>query len=399
MIGYLDLPAGLSGDMLLGCLVDAGWPIERLRDRIAALGLPREAYELRAEDVTRAGLRALHVSVTTTEGHAHRHLRDILAIIDAADLPERARCLAAEVFGHLAEAEASVHGTTPDRVHFHEVGALDAIIDIVGAACGVVDLQIETLFASPVPTGSGWVRCAHGHIPVPAPATLALLRAAAAPICPSPGSGEMVTPTGAALLRTFCRFEQPPMQLQSVGIGAGCRDDQWPNVARLWLGTAGAAGPMVEIETNIDDMNPQLFDAVRERLVAEGAVDVWMTPVQMKKARPGVILSALAPASLESDLADVMLRETTTLGVRVKSVRRHEARRALRQVATPHGEVTVKLRWRGDELIGASPEYDTCAEAAARAGVPVRVVYEEAVAAAQNLLPTPADGSRAGGSE
>ena len=386
MIAYLDLPAGLSGDMLLGCLVDAGWPLDRLRACLAALRLPTDAYAVAAEPVQRSGLRALQVVVQTEEGPTHRHLTDVLGIIEAASLSDRAAALASDVFRHLAEAEAEVHGTTPAQVHFHEVGAVDAIIDIVGVACGLVELQIDTLYASAVPTGHGWVQCAHGRMPVPAPATLALLRAAGAPLHAGPGPGELVTPTAAAILRTLARFEQPPMRLEAVGIGAGTRDPEWPNLARLWLGTEGAAGSMVEVETNIDDMNPQLYAAVSASLFAAGAVDVWMTPVQMKKSRPGVVLSALAPAAQESALAKVLFEETTTAGVRVRPVRRHEAKRAHRQVSTSFGDVSVKVRWFEDRAIGASPEFDDCASAAARASVPVRVVYEEAVAAARTLL-------------
>ena len=381
MIGYLDLPSGLSGDMFLGCLVDAGWPVQRLLDCITTLGLSKDDYTIEAREVHRCSLRALHVGVKTVETPVHRHLHDIEAIIAAAALPPQATTIARDVFRHLAEAEASVHGTSPDKVHFHEVGALDAIIDVVGAACGITELGISQLYASAVPSGSGWVECDHGRMPVPAPATLALLRDAAAPVVASPGSGELVTPTGAALLRTLARFEQPPMHLQGVGVGAGSRDCDWPNIARLWIGHQQTDGPMVQVETNIDDMNPQLFAAVSERLFAEGAVDVWMTPVQMKKSRPGVVLSVLAPSALESTMAAVMLRETTTLGVRARPVHRYEARRAVRDVATPYGPVAVKMRWDGDAWMGASPEYDSCAAVAAGAGVPVRRVYEAAVAA------------------
>jgi len=295
MIGYLDMPSGISGDMFLGCLVDAGWPLDRLVACIGALDLPADAYSIQAREVKRCSLRALQVEVTAVASQVHRHLHDVLAIIDGAALPDGAGEVAARVFHHLAEAEASVHGTAPEKVHFHEVGALDAIIDVVGVACGLAELQIDQLFASPVPTGSGWVQCEHGTIPVPAPATLTLLRNAAAPIVAGPGPGELVTPTGAALLRTLAHFDQPSMRLESVGVGAGSRACDWPNLARLWLGPEASDGPMVQIETNIDDMNPQLFAAVSDRLFAEGAVDVWMTPVQMKKSRPGTVLSARRP--------------------------------------------------------------------------------------------------------
>lgn len=382
MIAYLDLPAGLSGDMFLGCLVDAGWPIEALRATVDALQLPAGAVQVRAERVQRGALSATLVHVDTTETDQHRHLSDIRALIQSASLPSWVQTNAIATFTRLAVAEGAVHGEPAEHVHFHEVGALDAIVDIVGAATGLHALNIQQLYASGVPLGSGWVQSAHGQIPVPAPATLALLAAAQAPTRPSPGPGELTTPTGAALLAQYARFEQPELRLLRVGMGAGQRDPAWPNVARLWLGETLAAGSMVEISTNIDDMNPELYGAISQRLFAAGARDVWLTPVQMKKGRPGIVLSAIAPASLETALADLLLRETTTLGVRVHAVRRHEALREQRTLDTRYGPVRIKLKLLDGEIWGAMPEYDDCLAAAEAAGVPVRLVYEAALAAA-----------------
>lgn len=379
MIAYLDLPAGLSGDMFLGCLVDAGWPLDALRASIAALNLPPDSWQLRAEQVLRGPLRATLVHVDTQETSQHRHLSDIRALIQRASLPAAVQADAIGAFTRLAHAEAQVHGEPVEQVHFHEVGALDAIIDIVGAAAGVHGLGIERLYASGAPLGSGWTDSAHGRIPLPAPATLALLVAAQAPTRPSPGPGELITPTGAALLAHYARFEQPELRLTASGVGAGQRDPAWPNVARLWLGEPLAAGALVEISTNIDDMNPELYGAVSQRLFAAGARDVWLTPVQMKKGRPGVVLSALAPAALESTLCDLLLRETTTLGVRVHAVHRHEAARAQGVVDTRYGPVQVKIKRIDGAVWGAMPEYDDCLRVAEAAGVPVRLVYEEAL--------------------
>jgi pyridinium-3,5-bisthiocarboxylic acid mononucleotide nickel chelatase len=383
MIAYLDLPAGLSGDMFLGCLVDAGWPVDALRETLDALALPVGAWDVRAEDVRRGPLRATLVQVEVAETAQHRHLSDIRELIERAALPPSVQAHAIDTFTRLAEAEAKVHGEPVEHVHFHEVGALDAIIDIVGAAAGLHSLGIEQLYASGAPLGSGWVESAHGRIPVPAPATLELLAAAKAPTRPSPGPGELLTPTGAALLVQYARFEQPEMRLLRIGVGAGQRDPAWPNVARLLLGEPLAAGPMVEISTNIDDMNPELYGAVTQRLFAAGARDVWLTPVQMKKGRPGVVLSVIAPASLEATLADLLLRETTTLGVRVHAVRRHEASREQRTVDTTYGPVQVKLKRIDGAIWGAMAEYDDCLRVAEAAGVPVRLVYEEALAQAR----------------
>ncbi len=387
MIAYLDLPSGISGDMFLGCLVDAGWPLEQLRTAIARLKLPSDEWKIDARIVMKGPLRATKVDVLAAEGHHHRHLSDIRRIIGASDLPKAIQDRALAVFSRLADAEAKVHGATPDTIHFHEVGAVDAIIDIVGAIAGLHELEIETLYASALPTGGGWTMSQHGRIPLPAPATLELLAAARAPISPAPAPGEWVTPTGAALLGELATFEQPLMTLQRIGVGAGGRDTPWPNVARLWLGRLHDCGPMVQLETNIDDMNPQLFSAVSDRLFAAGAKDVWFTPIQMKKNRPAILLTALGPATHEAALSRVILEETSTLGVRVHPLRhRHEARREIMSVATAFGTLRVKVKWLDDKAAGATPEYDDCNRLAAEAKVPVRTVYEAAVVAAQELL-------------
>ncbi|MGE5609393.1 MAG: nickel pincer cofactor biosynthesis protein LarC [Bacillota bacterium] len=439
MIGYLDLPSGISGDMFLGCLVDAGWPIDELRRTLERLKLPAGSWSVEAKSVMKGALRATLVDVHVAEGseadhhhehtskehpshhhahdhahpdhshedhdhghdhshahqpaehpHGHRNLHDVRAIIEAADLPEGVKTGAMAVFTRLAEAEAKVHGSTIEQVHFHEVGALDAIVDIVGTVAGIHGLGIDRLYASPVPMGSGWVQTAHGQLPLPAPATLELLAAAKAPTRPAPGPGELVTPTGAALLGALATFEQPPMRIERIALGAGQRESSWPNVARLWLGTAMAdaepssakRGQFVQIETNIDDMNPQLYSAISDRLFAAGARDVWLTPMQMKKGRPGVTLSVLADAEHERLLADLILAETTTLGVRVRPVHRYEARREMRAVETAFGSIPVKLKWVGDKLCGAMPEYEDCRRCAESRQVPVRIVYEAAMAAA-----------------
>ncbi|RME51340.1 MAG: nickel pincer cofactor biosynthesis protein LarC [Caldilineae bacterium] len=414
----------MSGDMFLGCLVDAGWPLERLLATVQALHLPEDLWRIHEETVMRGPLRATLVHVATTEGDAHRHLDDVRAIIQAGDLPGPVQERAVAVFTRLAEAEARVHNTTPDRIHFHEVGALDAIIDIVGVCMGLHELEIERLYASPAPLGRGWVDTMHGRIPLPAPATLELLAAVGAPTVPAPGPGELVTPTGAALLAELADFQQPAMTLDRVAYGAGQKEFAWPNVARLWIGqeagsrqqVAGgrwqpAAGqspnqpinqstsqpisqspisnhPITQspnlllLETNIDDMNPELYGPVREHLTAAGALDVWTTAIGMKKGRPGVLLSVLAPAEKEADLARLILQETTTLGVRVHSVRRHTAERALRTVQTVYGPVRVKLKLLDGQVHAAKPEFDDCLERAREMGVPVQIVYTAAEAAA-----------------
>ncbi len=387
MIAYLDLPSGLSGDMFLSCLVDAGWPIEALQEVLSHLPLPVGSWSVSAEPVMRGPMRATLVTVETAEDHHHRGLRDIRMLIEAAGLPDSVRSSAIATFTRLAQVEAKVHGMPVEQIHFHEVGALDAIVDIVGVAAGLHALGITELYASSVPLGSGWTQSAHGALPLPAPATLELLASVQAPTYPAPGPGELITPTGAALLAQHATFHQPVMRLQRIGYGAGQRERAWPNLARLWLGEAEDTRPtastqrassMVQIDTNIDDMNPELYPSVSHRLFAAGARDVWITPIQMKKGRPAVILSALAPPELEVLLADLILRETTTLGVRVHAVWRHEANREIRTVESGYGPVQVKLKRLGDEVLGAAPEYEDCQRLADAHGVPVRLVYATA---------------------
>ncbi len=395
MIAYLDCPSGISGDMFLGCLVDAGWTLDALRATVNRLGLPDNTWSVRQETVQRGPLRATLVTVEAAEGDRHRHLHDVREIIERASLPVTVVRQAISVFTRLAEAEANVHGTSVEAVHFHEVGAIDAIIDIVGVCAGLHALGIERLFASAVPLGEGWATTAHGRIPLPAPATLALLAKAGAPTRAAPGSGELVTPTGAALLAEFAVFEQPSIRLRRIGLGAGRKEFTWPNVARLWLGEVDRGDgnrldavheAMVQIETNIDDMNPELYAFVSNRLFDQGAVDVWMTSIQMKKGRPGVLLTVLGPANLERTLADTLLRETTTLGVRVHHLERYAVPRELRRVETVYGSVQVKLKWVNSELSGVKPEYEECVRLAQEQNVPARLVYEAAMAAAHQAF-------------
>ncbi len=393
MIGYLDIPSGISGDMFLGCLVDAGWPIEALRQTLRQLKVPSDEWTVESSVVMKGPMRATFVDVRVAPGQHHRGLSTITDIIQNADLPEQVQRQAVAVFTRLAQAEAKVHGTTVEAIHFHEVGAMDAIVDIVGTCAGLTALGIERLYCSALPMGSGWAQTDHGQIPLPAPATLELLAAAGAPTRPAPGPGEWVTPTGAALVAELASFVQPIITVKRIGTGAGQRDCAWPNVARLWVGQATpvdgdshSSTGLLQIDTNIDDMNPQLFAAVSEALFAAGARDVWLTPIQMKKNRPAVVLSALTDAAREAALADIILRQTTTLGLRVHPVHRHEARRELRQVDTDHGQVTLKLKFINDELVGAMPEFDDVQRLAREVGLDVKRVYDAAIIAANRLV-------------
>lgn len=385
MIAYLDIPSGISGDMFLGCLVDAGWPIGALRETIHALNLPTDSWQVTEQSVMRGPLRATLVDVQAQVGDAHRHLADIRTIIEDAALSDMVKSRALAIFTRLAAAEADVHGATIDDVHFHEVGALDAIIDIVGVCAGLEALGVTQLYASGAPLGEGWTNSAHGRIPLPAPATLALLTAANAPTRPAPGPGELVTPTGAAILAELAMFQQPRMQLQRTGLGAGQKAFDWPNIARLWLGEALDGGQLVELETNIDDMNPEFYEPVRERLFAAGAVDVWTTSIGMKKGRPGLLLSVLGPAALEQTLVDILLQQTTTLGVRAHYVHRHEARRDFVTVETVYGKISVKQKWVYNELVSAKPEYEECLRLAQEHNVSVQLIHNAALVSFHSL--------------
>ena len=397
-IMFIDCFSGISGDMFLAALIDSGLPLEHLVNQLKQLNLP-DPYTIQVKKVHKGAIQASLLDIDF--GHAldepaghehnhapHRHLEDIRRLVEASRLSRRVQEIILAVFQHLAEAEARVHGTTVEEVHFHEVGALDSIIDITGAAIGLEYLEVERVYASAVPWGSGQVETQHGSLPLPAPATLELLRQAHAPVTPSPAKVELVTPTGAALLATLATFEQPAMTLSGLGIGAGQRDLPWPNILRVILGEGDnpTTTPMVQIETNIDDMNPQLFGHVMDRLFAAGALDVFFTPIQMKKNRPATMLSVIARRQDEPALARLILEETTTFGLRVHPITRYEAQRTFETVGTEFGELPVKLKILDGRVFQAAPEYDACLRLAEEKGVPLFQVYQAGLEAGQRLI-------------
>jgi len=382
MIAYLDCFSGISGDMLLGALLDAGLPLEELRSDLSRL--PLSGYEVTAERVKKGGICGTKVHVKAEETPAHRGLRDILAIIGEAELPAQVGRDAELTFRRLAEAEARVHGEPVEKVHFHEVGAVDAIVDIVGAFCGLHRLGITEVYGSPLPLGGGWVNTAHGRLPVPAPATVELLRDV--PTYGGPVEAELVTPTGAAIVSTVCRSfgPMPPMKAQKIGWGAGHLDFPHPNLLRVFVGEPSTRLPeqhLVLIETNLDNMNPELFGHLMERLFEAGALDVFYTPIMMKKSRPATLVSVLAEPALVDELSGILFRETTTLGVRLREVARRCLDREWQEVETEYGRVRVKMGRIGSEVVTVAPEYDDCARLAREQGVPAKVVYEAARAA------------------
>jgi pyridinium-3,5-bisthiocarboxylic acid mononucleotide nickel chelatase len=396
---YLDCFAGASGDMVLGALIDLGVPIEDLRRALGSLGL-EEGFGIDAERVLRAGVSATKFRVREPEGgpeaHPHRHLSGIEKLIQRSALSAGARARAIALFRRLGEAEAAIHDMPLEKVHLHEVGALDSIIDIVGAVHAFESLGIDDVVASPLNVGSGTVECAHGTFPVPAPATARLL--AGVPVYAKGPSVELVTPTGALLVSGFARSygPLPPMAIDRIGYGAGDRDvPGFPNVLRAFIGErtaasqpgapgadgAAAHGRVVEIRCEIDDMNPQILGALMPALLEAGALDVFYAPVQMKKHRPGTLVTVLADPSARERVLDLLFRETTTIGVRWEEMARECLDRATTTVATPFGDVRFKIASRHGEIVNATPEFDDCARIAAARGLAVKDVQAEAVAA------------------
>jgi uncharacterized protein (TIGR00299 family) protein len=388
MLAYFDCFSGISGDMTLGALVDAGLPLEVLRAELAKLNLP--GYTLSSEKVRRSGISATKVHVVLDEkDQPARHLADISRIINGSSLSPVIQQKSLAIFHRLAEAEAKVHGTTPDRVHFHEVGAVDALVDIVGSVIGLEHLGITEIIGSPLNVGSGTVHTAHGKLPVPAPATVELLRNI--PLYSSSITFELTTPTGAAILSTLAASFGllPQMKVDRIAHGAGNKDfSHTPNVLRLMIGEllpAYGEDRSTLIETNIDDMNPQLYDHVIERLLAQGAQDAYLTPIIMKKGRPAILLSVLCDRMNTDAVLDTLFRETTSIGVRIGETGRKKLQREVRQVETSYGTVRVKVSRRGDEIMTVTPEYGDCKMLAEEKKVPLKSVIEEAKAKSTSI--------------
>lgn len=364
--------------MILGAMVDAGLAVEKLRAELSRL--PLDGYVLDTQTVNRRGIRGTQVSVTAVASQPERprHLPDILRLIDQSSLSEKAKRTSVAIFHRLARAEAAVHGVSTEDVHFHEVGAVDAIVDIVGAAIGIEQLGIDRAYASAIPTGYGITQAAHGAIPIPGPAVLELLKGSAATVYQGRIEAELTTPTGAAVLTTIATFETPRMSVQAVGYGFGRKELPWPNALRLWLGQPMAdlqEDVVCVVETNIDDSTPEMLGAVMDRLLEKGALDVYFTPIQMKKNRPATKLSVIAPIPLRAQLAQMVLEQTTSLGVRVYETSRLISQRWQETIESPWGPVRVKVKSFGGQR-SARPEYDDCLRIAREQNIPIIEVYE-----------------------
>ncbi len=387
-VAYFDTFAGISGDMTLAALIHAGLSVDDLRTELNKL--PVSGWELQAQDLQKHGIAAVQVRVSATselhQAHHHHHgrsLTEILDLLHRSTLDETVRHDAELVFRRLAEAEGAVHGKPPEEVHFHEVGGLDSLVDVVGAVVGLQLLGVQAVFCSPLPLSHGTVECAHGTLPVPAPAVLKLVEGL--PTVPLDLDGETVTPTGAALMAVLAQEfgPPPPMTVQATGYGAG--SSEWsdrPNVLRLVLGVTredlGQMDRVVLLQANIDDMSPELFEHAFAQCFGAGALDVWTTPVTMKKGRPAQELSVLTNLDHERAVAAAMFEHTTTFGVRRAELTRHCLPREWREVQTPYGKIRLKIARRGEREVTLSPEYEDCLRAAREHQVPLKVVYDAA---------------------
>ncbi len=384
---YLDCFCGISGDMTVGALIDAGVDFETLRDSLASLKV--DGYALSADKVNKHGIAAtqFRVHVDEEHDHPHRHLKEVLEIIEGGDLPDAVKDNAAAVFQRIAECEAEVHGTTPDKIHFHEVGAVDSIIDIVGAELAKHMLGVEQVYASTMVTGYGTVKCAHGILPVPAPATAALLKGV--PVQAGDVEAELVTPTGAALVTQWTSEfgAMPAMQPLAIGYGSGMRDlPDRPNVLRALLGeTEDVSMPTTSItvvEANVDDMSPELLAPLIAKFIETGARDAFLTPILGKKGRPGYLITVLCDEDKLSAITDVYFEHSSTFGVRIRQEDRICLEREWKTVTIEWGTVKIKIGRHNGQVCRTAPEYEACRALAESAGVSIMTIYEQALAAA-----------------
>jgi uncharacterized protein (TIGR00299 family) protein len=388
-IVYFDCFPGVSGDMILGALIDAGLDLHQLEFELRKLNIP--GYTLNAEKTTRKGLSGTRFLVHAEEDQTERHLKDIEEILDHSALDDDIKVSGKAIFRELANVEAKIHNSAPEKVHFHEIGGLDSIIDIIGSLLGLKLLGIETVYASRIPVGTGFVECDHGTLPLPAPASLELLKGI--PIYASSMEKEIVAPTGIAILKNVAKSFGviPEMRIQRIGYGAGSREMKIPNLLRVWIGDSEKnqeyeEDEVILIETNIDDMNPEYFGYTSEKLFERGALDVFMTPIFMKKNRPGTLLSVLISPDTLDEMLSTIFAETTSLGIRIHRLEREKLPREIITVDTPFGCVRVKVSRVGHEIKNISPEYEDCKEIAAKQGIPLRKVYEVAEVAMRKLL-------------
>jgi uncharacterized protein (TIGR00299 family) protein len=379
-IAYFDCFSGASGDMILGAMIDAGLSPQRLREELRKLRIP--TIHLKSKKVLKAGLAATQVTVAgRNEKRSHRNLKEILRIVERSGVEADVKEKSKEIFERIASVEGKIHRMPMEEIHFHELGGLDSIVDIVGSVWGIRQLGIEKIYVSKVNVGGGFVKCEHGILPIPAPATLSLIKGR--PIYSSGVERELFTPTGAAILTTLgSEFGLMPLiNVERIGHGAGRDDLPHPNLLRLIIGTSEST-PGIErvvvIETNIDDMNPQFYDYVMENLLAMEVLDLFITPILMKKNRPGHLLTVICPSEKLPSVTEFLLKETTTLGLRWHEEERAKTDREILPLQTKHGRIRFKLaRWEG-KVVNLSPEYEDCKRLALEKRVPLKEIFEEA---------------------
>ncbi len=381
---YFDLIGGASGDMILGALIDAGVPAEKLTEMLA--GLKLDEFELIATPIEKNGFQATKVDIQVGEQPPERHLKEILEVIRNSSLPTSIQNRAIRIFRKIASVEAGIHNKPVDHIHLHELGGTDTIVDVTGALLALDFLGVSHIYASPIPLGSGFIKGAHGQIPLPAPATMGLLKGL--PVRKTEIKAELITPTGAALLAELVEdFSPPPeMKIEAVGYGAGTRDLPIPNLLRVMIGETAETGnqsreQLILLESNLDDLNPEIYPFVMESLFNAGALDVCLVPVQMKKNRPGTQIQVLVMVQKAEDMREILFRETSTLGIRQTQVDRYSLPRNILEVSTSFGIVRIKVAGEGTKFQKASPEYEDCQKLARENDIPLQQVYQEAVKA------------------
>ena len=381
---YFDLIGGASGDMILGALIDAGMPAEKLAEMLA--GLKLNEFELKAGSISKNGFKATKVDILVGEQPPERHLKDILKVIQKSSLPGSIQKRAIKIFRNIASVEAGIHNKPVDQIHLHELGGTDTIVDVTGALLALDYLGVSHIYASPIPLGSGFIKGAHGQIPLPAPATMGLLKGL--PVRQTEIKAELITPTGAALLAELVDDYSPPpeMKVDMVGYGAGTRDLPIPNLLRVLIGETEEKGnqlkeELILLESNLDDLNPEIYPYVMDSLFIAGALDVCLVPVQMKKNRPGTQIQVLAQFQDAGILREILFQETSTLGVRQIVVDRYSLPRIIQEVSTTFGKVRIKVAGEGTPYQKASPEFEDCQKLARENKIPFQQVYQEAIKA------------------
>ena len=377
-IAYFDCFSGASGNMILGALIDAGLDVKKLKSELKRLKIT--GYELLAKKVRKNGISSTYFDVIAKTPHtaSHRHLSDITRLINRSSLSKQAKEKSTNIFTRLAKAEAKVHGTGIEKIHFHEVGAVDAIVDIVGAVIALELLKIEKVYSSPLPLSHGFVDCAHGRLPIPAPATMELLKGI--PVYETKIMGELVTPTGAAILTQLSQFKShPQITVRSTGYGAGYHDLEAPNLLRVMIGEQRTAlcDEVYVLETNIDDLNPQIYEFVIERIFEAGALDVSLTNVIMKKSRPAVKLEVIVKEKDLAPIKKIIFEETTAIGLRCSKCKREILEREIKPINTAYGTIRVKSSRSDGKVLNIMPEYDDCKKAAQKHKIPLKQIYKE----------------------